>query len=83
VVLYSDAVRQFMRTRDWPDKLQWEVREKESPLPHLYLIFFRDNWLTLNFQEQVRVTNLVKEVMATLWANDIPCYLAKEEEHGS
>lgn len=77
--LYSDEVRNYIRTRDWPKTVAWQVSEMDEPAPHLNIIFFRDNWLTLSFDEQMKVTSIVKEIMAKLWADGIPTYTGKME----
>lgn len=77
--LYSNEVRQFINTRDWPKGLSLNVTEGEEPEPHLNLIFFRDNWLTLSRDDQFKTTEVVKEIMAKLWGDGIPTYVGKME----
>lgn len=77
--LYSDDVHQYMRDRDWPKGLVYEVREHDDPAPHLNIIFFRDNWLTLDFEAQQKTTAIVAEIMTKLWADGIPTYVGKIE----
>lgn len=81
--LYTDEVKRFIFTRDWPKGLVMDIREAYEPEPHLNLIFFRDNWLTFDFDDQQKVTTIVKEVMAKLWADGVPTYVGKmEKAHG-
>lgn len=81
--LYTDDIRRFIFTRDWPTGLVMDIAEATEPEPHLNLIFFRDNWLTLSFDEQQKTTSIVKEVMDKLWGMSIPTYVGKmESQHG-
>jgi hypothetical protein len=77
--LYTQEVRQFIRTRDWPKGLILDVFEADEPSPHLNIIFYRDNWLTLEFAQQQQVVTIVQEVMAKLWGDGIPTYVGKME----
>lgn len=77
--LYTPAVREFIHSHNWPKSVIWEIRENYEPAPHLSIIFFRDNWLTLTVEEQLQVTSIVKEIMAKLWADGIPMYTGKFE----
>lgn len=78
--LYTSEVREFFRTRDWPSGVVWRVYEDDEPAPHLTLVFFRDNWITLDYQAQAKTTEIVKEVMHKLRDVDgIPVYVGKME----
>lgn len=77
--LYTGDVQTYMWSRKWPESVQWKIFEKNEPEPHLNLIFFRDNWLTLTVEEQMQVTSIVKEIMVKLWADGIPIYTGKME----
>lgn len=79
MTLYTDDVRNFIFSRDWPKGLVLDVYEAAEPSPHLNIIFFRDNWLTLSGEQQLHVTTVVKEVMSKLWADGIPTYVGKME----
>lgn len=79
MTLYSDDIREFVRSRRWPPTVAWQIAEATEPEPHLNLIFFRDNWLTLSFDDQLAVTGIVKEIMAKCWGDGIPCYTGKME----
>lgn len=77
--LYTPEVRDYVRSRNWPRSLQWKIFENDEPSPHLNIIFFRDNWLTLSVDEQLLTTSIVKEVMLKLWEDGIPTYTGKME----
>lgn len=75
-VLLTREVVDFIRTRDWPKKLQYDLSEADGPI-HLY--FYRDNFVTLTGEEQWQVAMMVKETMETLRKRGIPIELAKME----
>lgn len=81
--LYTPAVREYIFSRKWPRGLIMDIYEDTEPAPHLNIVFYRDNWLTLTFDQQQQVVETVKEVMAKLWADGIPTYTGKMESvHG-
>jgi len=77
--LYTREVREFIRTRDWPSGIVWRVYENDDPAPHLTIVFFRDNWITLDFQAQHKATEIVKEIMHKMQLDDIPTFVGKME----
>lgn len=77
--LYSQEVREFIHSRDWPSGVKFEIRQNDEPAPHLNIVFYRDNWLTLDYQAQLKITEIVKEVMHKLHADGIPTYVGKIE----
>lgn len=77
--LYTNEVREFIHTRAWPSGLAFDVREDDVPAPHLNIVFYRDNWLTLSREAQFATTNIVTEVMRKLWDDGIPTYVGKIE----
>jgi hypothetical protein len=79
VSLYSQEVREFIHSRDWPSGLKFQVSEKDEPAPHLNIVFYRDNWITLDFEAQMKTTEIVKEVMHKLHSDGIPTYVGKIE----
>lgn len=77
--LFSDDVAVFIDSRDWPRGLHYRFMEVYDPAPHIDIVFFRDNWLTLTPDEQLKTTEIVREIMAKLWADGIPTYVEKME----
>lgn len=77
--LYTAEVREYIHSRPWPRGLQLSVYEHDEPAPHLNIVFFRDNWLTLDFEAHQKVVSIVKDIMAKLWADGIPIYTGKME----
>lgn len=77
--LYTPEVREFIYSRDWPKGLVLDIYEATEPAPHLNIIFYRDNWLTLTAQQHQQVVNTVKDLMYKLWNDGIPIYTGKME----
>lgn len=78
--LYSPQVREYVHSRPWPKGLKFEVREEYMDvegikIPQLTFLFFRDNWVTLEPADQLKVALLVKEVIEKLRADKIPAYM--------
>lgn len=81
--LYTNEIRDYIRSRDWPKGLVMDVREYDQPAPHLKFVFFRDNWLTFTYDDQMKIHSIVKEVMHKLWGEGVPAYADKMESvHG-
>jgi hypothetical protein len=77
--LYTPEVREYIFSRNWPRGVIVDIYENDEPAPHLNIIFYRDNWLTLQTEDHLRITEIVKEIMAKLWADGIPTYTGKME----
>jgi hypothetical protein len=77
--LYTDEVRWFIRTRDWPKGLRFDVFENDDPAPHLNIVFYRDNFIQFDTDAQLKIASVVQEVMTKLRGDGIPVYLAKME----
>ena len=77
--LYTPEVQRFIKSRDWPKGLQYSIYEHDYPAPHLNIVFYRDNWLTLDGEDMLKVTNIVKDIMFKLWNDGIPIYTGKME----
>lgn len=77
--LYTNEVREYVNTRPWPKGLKLTVTEPHEPEPHLLFIFYRDNWLTFDSDQQMMIANIVGEVMNKLRRDGIPCYMGKQE----
>lgn len=77
--LYSPAVRAYVNSRPWPKTLRMQVREPSEPSPHLLFVFFRDNWLTFDGEDQKYISEIVREVMMKLRKDGVPCYMGAME----
>lgn len=70
--LYTPEVREYVRSRDWPKELIFDVYEDEF---QLNFVFYRDNWITFDTQTHLRIAATIKEVMEKLRSDGIPCYM--------
>lgn len=77
--LYTPQVREYIYSRDWPKGIVVDIYEEDEPAPHLNIVFFRDNWLTLEAEQHLQVVAIVKQIMAKLWGDGIPIYTGKME----
>lgn len=78
--LYSNEIRDYIRSRAWPRNLQWEVVEYEG---YLGFRFFRDNFNSFDGEERYHIAMMVKEVMEKIRKDGIPIYMEKmESAHG-
>lgn len=87
--LYTPEVREYIWSRDWPKGLQLDIFEDTTnvegiDVPHLNFVFYRDNWLTFDAQEHLKIANTVQEVITKLRNDGIHCYMARmESRHGT
>jgi chemotaxis methyl-accepting protein methylase len=79
-MLYTDEEKRFVFTRDWPRGLVLDIFEATEPLPHLNFVFYRDNFIKFDTDQQARIASTVQEVMTKLRKDGIPCYLGKMEK---
>lgn len=77
--LYTDEVRRYVNTRDWPRGLIIDVFEDTEPQPHLNFVFYRDNFVQFGTEQQAKIAAIIKEVMEKLRSDGIPCYMGKME----
>lgn len=80
--LYSNEVRQFIKSRQWPKGLRMEVVEFPE---FLRLRFFRDNLNSFDSEDKLQIAKLVNEVMMGIRKNGIPIYteVAKGDGNGA
>lgn len=75
--LYTDEIRTFVRSRNWPRGLVLDVIEYET---HLGFRFYRDNFIKFDGEAQRQIASTVKEVMEKIRSLGIPCYMEKMEK---
>lgn len=75
--LYTDEIRTFVRTREWPKGLILDVVEYPD---YLGFRLYRDNFILFDGEAQRHIASIVKEVMEKIRGMGIPCYLEKEEK---
>ena len=74
--LYTDDIRKYIRSRDWPKGLIYEVVEYEE---HLAMRFFRDNFNSFDGEDRLHIAMMVKEVMEKIRSLGVPIYMEKME----
>lgn len=57
---------------EWPGGLQIGLKEEAT---YIQFILYRDNFLTYDGEDHVRITSLVKEMMDKLRADGVPIFL--------
>lgn len=77
--LYSDDIRRFIHSRDFPATLQWRVSEEEY---NLLFILFRDNFESFDGEDKLQIAMTIKEVMEKIRGDGIPIYLAVKPGNG-
>lgn len=79
--LYTPQVREYIVTRPWPKGLQLDITEdvNDFGLHELYIVFYRDNWLTLSPEKHLIASELVKEVLTKLRADGVPISFGRME----
>lgn len=79
--LYTNEVREFIQTRDWPAGLILQVEENYTQLddnqfePYLQVVFFRDNFSQFPSDAQQKIAFTMNAVMMKLRNDGIPIYL--------
>lgn len=69
--LYNNELRTYMRTRDWPKGLIWEIVEFDDCIK---LRLFRDNINALDSDAKLQLAKLVNETLSTVRKNGVPIY---------
>lgn len=75
--LYTNEIRQYVVSRDWPKGFILEIVEYDS---YLGFRVFRDNFVTFSGEEQYQIAMCIKQVMERLRSTGIPCYMEKVEK---
>lgn len=75
--LYTAEVREYIQTRGWPKGLVMDVYESDDPGPHLNFVFYRDNFIKFDTEQQAKIAAVIKELMEKLRKDGIPCYMGK------
>lgn len=86
MTLYSNEVRDYVHSRDWPVGLILDIEEKFVEIDHregsvpigqayLQIIFYRDNFGVFEPGKQLLIAQTMNEVMMKLRNDGIPCYL--------
>ena len=76
IALLTPEIREFIITRPWPERVEFKLTEQDGMI---HIVFFRDTFILLTGEEQLQVTNVVKDIMFKLRPQGIPIYTAKME----
>lgn len=74
--LYSNEIRNYIRTRDWPKYFQWEVHEYPE---YLQFVVFQDNYESYTGEHKLQIAMCIKQTMEKIRADGIPIYLERKE----
>jgi len=77
--LYSDEIRNYIRTRSWPAGLLYEIVEYEG---YLGFRLFRNNFNSFDGEDRLQIAMTVKEIMEKIRADGIPIYMEVVRENG-
>lgn len=78
MTLYSNEIRRYIHTRDWPKGLLIDTKEIfdefHKPL-YLQMILYRDNFNQFDGEDQLRIAQSVRECMEKIRKDGVPIYL--------
>lgn len=77
--LYSDEIRNYIRTRSWPARLLYEIVEYND---YLGFRLFRNNFNSFDGEDRLQIAMTVKEIMEKIRADGIPIYMEVVRENG-
>lgn len=77
--LYSNSIRTFLRTRDWPKDLVWEVVEFEDCLKFRV---YRQNINALDGEDKLHLAKVLNETLWGIRNRGIPIYTWVAEGDG-
>lgn len=70
--LYSNEIRTFFLTRDWPRGLKVLIAEEEE---NLNFVLFRDNFNSFDGEDRLQIAMMVKEFMEKVRGMGVPIYM--------
>jgi hypothetical protein len=70
--LYSNEIRQFFQSRDWPKGLRATIAEEEH---NLNFVLFRDNFNSFDGEDRLQIAMMVKEFMEKVRGMGVPIYM--------
>lgn len=77
--LYSNSIRTYLRTRDWPVGLIWEIVEFEDCIKFKV---YRDNINSLDSEDKLQLAKLLNEALTSIRDNGVPIYTWVEKGDG-
>lgn len=74
--LYSDEIRAFIHSRNWPKGLKIDIAERQTEDDwYLQFILYRENFEAFDGEDKLHIAMTVKEVMEKVRADGIPIYM--------
>lgn len=70
--LYSNDIRQYFQSRQWPKGLKAFIAEEEH---NLNLVLFRDNFNSFDGEDRLQIAMMVKEFMEKVRGMGVPIYM--------
>lgn len=69
--LYTDDIRQVVRSRNWPKSLIWEIVEFEDCLKFK---LYRENINSLDHDNKLRLAGILNDTLNTIRDKGVPIY---------
>lgn len=80
--LYSEEIKELVRSYSWPKNLIFEIVEYRDPLPHLGFRLFRDNFETFDGVDKEVIAKMVGAAIVAVREKGCPCYLEVSKGDG-
>lgn len=80
--LYTNEIRQFIRSRDWPIGLRWKVTELDDPAPYLLFWLYRDNINALGGEDKMQLAKVLNETLSSIHKSGVPIYTKVAKGNG-
>lgn len=66
----------YLDSQDWPKNLQWSLKESDI---QAWIVFYRDNWLTLRSEDHEQVGRIMFKVLTNLRKQGVPIFMERME----
>lgn len=76
--LYSDEVKKMVRSYEWPKNLMLDVQDGFDEISHsefLWIVLYRDNFITIDGVDQLRVSKMINDLIPRLIMAGVPTRL--------
>lgn len=78
-ILTTDVV-DYISNQPWPKGLQWGLKESDI---QCWIVFYRDNWITLRPEDHEQVASIMFEVLTNLRAKGVPIFMERMESRNA
>lgn len=78
-ILTPDVV-EYIDKQPWPKGLQWSMKESDI---QCWIVFYRDNWITLSPEDHEQVGRIMFEVLTNLRNRGIPIFMERMESRNA